>query len=352
MKSGPVVILGGAGFVGANLASRLLSQGEAVRVVDNLSRHGVERNLQWLRDRYEAQLDFRRQDVRDASAVREALRDASEVFHLAGQVAITHSFCDPVFDFDVNVRGTLNVLETLRDIAEPPPLYFTSTSKIYGMSDLPLRESAKRYHLDAPDQVWGFSEATQLEFHTPYGCSKGAADQYVLDYARSFGLRAVVFRTSCIYGPRQFGTEDQGWLAHFLKRSLAAEPITIYGNGKQVRDVLFVDDLMDAFALARTRVDELSGEPFNLGGGPNHTLSLLELVEMITELTGQAPRIDFAPERAGDQRYYVSDTRRFTTATGWAPATDVRKGLRELYLWLAMPPDRKRSSRPWAETLP
>jgi CDP-paratose 2-epimerase len=353
MNSAPIVIFGGAGFVGANLAARLLSQGENVRIFDDLSRPGVERNLQWLRERHEAKLEFRRQDVRDADAVRHALRDTSQVYHFAAQTAVTHSLCDPVFDFDVNVRGTLNVLEALRDMSDPPPLYFTSTNKVYGnMSELPLRESAKRYQVEAAELRSGFSEATQLDFHTPYGCSKGTADQYILDYARSFGLPAVVFRMSCIYGPLQFGTEDQGWVAHFLKRSIAAEPVTIYGSGKQVRDVLFVDDLMEAFAAARANIDRLSGQVFNLGGGPDHTLSLLELVEMIAELTGQLPRVGFAPKRAGDQRYYVSDTRRFTAATGWVPVTDVREGLRELYLWLSIPSERRKSSQPWAETPP
>jgi CDP-paratose 2-epimerase len=352
MTSGPVVIFGGAGFVGTNLAAHLLSRGEEVRVFDDLSRLGVERNLQWLRERYEAKLDFRRDDIRDAAAVRDALRDAAQVYHFAAQVAVSQSLGDPVFDFDVNVRGTLNVLEALRDMPNPPPLYFTSTSKVYGnMRELALRESAKRYEVDRAEHRDGFSEATPLDFQTPYGCSKGTADQYVLDYARSFGLLAVVFRMSCVYGPRQFGTEDQGWLSHFLTSSLAAEPITIYGNGKQVRDVLFVDDLMEAFDAAREQVARLSGRAFNLGGGPAHTLSLLEVVDHIAELRGQVPRVVFAPERAGDRRYYVSDTRRFRGETGWTPATGVRRGLRELYLWLSMPAERKRASRPWVESL-
>jgi CDP-paratose 2-epimerase len=353
MTSGPVVIFGGAGFVGSNLAAYLLSRGEDVRVFDDLSRLGVERNLQWLRERFDGKFDFRGGDIRDAAAVCDALRDAAHVYHFAAQVAVTHSLSDPVLDFEVNVRGTLNLLEALRDMRNPPPLYFTSTKKVYGrMCEIALRESAKRYEVERAEHCAGFSEATQLDFDTPHGCSKGAADQYVLDYARSFGLPAVVFRLSCTYGPRQFGTEDQGWVAHILRRSIAAEPIIIYGNGKQVRDALFIDDLMEAFDAARGQLVRSSGRVFNLGGGPAHTLSLLELVDHVAELTGQVPRVTFAPERPGDQRYYVSDTRRFRAQTGWTARTGVREGLRELYLWLSMPAERKRARLPWVESLP
>jgi CDP-paratose 2-epimerase len=351
MRSGPVVVIGGAGFIGANLAERLLSQGENVRIFDNLSRPGVEGNLDWLRCRHGGRIEFRRQDVRDAKAVREAVRDASHVYHFAAQGAVWRSLCDPLFDFEVNAVGTLNVLEALRSLPDPPALYFASTNKVYGsLSHVFLEETETRYDVLGADMASGFSETTQLEFHTPYACSKGTADQYVLDYARSFGLRAVVFRLSSVYGPRQFGTGDQGWVAHFLKRSLAGDTVVIYGDGKQVRDVLFVDDLIDAFGVARRQMDDLSGRAFNLGGGPKNTLSLLELVELIGELTGVTPDIEFAPERPGDQRYYVSDMRRFHAMTGWAPRTDVRRGLRELHLWLSLPTERRRTHQPWAES--
>jgi CDP-paratose 2-epimerase len=196
------------------------------------------------------------------------------------------------------------------------------------------------------------SEHRPLDFYTPYGCSKGTADQYVIDYARNFGLPTVVLRMSCIYGPRQYGNEDQGWVAHFVRRSLSGEPLTVYGSGKQVRDVLFIDDLLDAFLLARRHVDKLSGNAFNIGGGPAHTLSLLELLDIIEELAGEKPDVSFAPARPGDQRYYVSDIRRFGAETGWMPRTDVRQGLGELYLWLSLPYEKRRTSFAPAETRP
>ena len=332
----PVVVTGGAGFVGSNLAHRLLSGGESVLLFDNLSRPGVERNLRWLQQRHPDRLLLRVADIRDAVAVRDAVAKASAVYHLAAQVAVTTSLADPVTDFAINAGGTLNVLEAVRAARRPPPLVFTSTNKVYGaLGDLPLRASVYRYQ---PDEETlgceGVSEDRPLEFHSPYGCSKGAADQYVLDYARTFGLPATVFRMSCIYGPRQFGNEDQGWLAHFLIRAIAGEPITIYGDGRQVRDALFVDDLVAAFLAARERIDRLAGEAFNIGGGPASTISLLELVQLIGELRGATPAVTFDEWRLADQRYYVSDTRRFQAAAGWRASVDLHDGLERLYAWL------------------
>jgi CDP-paratose 2-epimerase len=332
----PVLITGGAGFVGANLAHRLLDQGRRVRVLDNLSRAGVERNLQWLRDTHGARLEVEVADVRDPAAVRRATRDAAAVFHFAAQVAVTTSLVDPVEDFEVNARGTVNVLEAVRALPEPPPVVFTSTNKVYGnLEDMTLALRGQRYAPTDDDvRAHGVSEARPLRFHSPYGCSKGAADQYVLDYAHSFGLRAVVFRMSCIYGPRQFGTEDQGWVAHFLIRALDGEPIVLYGDGMQVRDVLFVDDLVDALLLAEQQVDALAGRAFNIGGGPANTTSLLDLVALIGRLHGTRPELRFDEWRTGDQRYYVSDTRAFQAATGWAPRHGVHAGVELLYEWL------------------
>jgi CDP-paratose 2-epimerase len=258
------------------------------------------------------------------------------VFHLAAQVAVTTSLVDPAADFEVNVRGTLNVLEAVRAQEQPPPLFFTSTNKVYGgMEDVPLRLAGRRYEpVDPALAARGFAEDRRLDFHSPYGCSKGAADQYVLDYARSYGLRTVVFRMSCIYGPHQFGTEDQGWVAHFLIQALAERPITLYGDGMQVRDVLYFDDLVRAFLLAEERIDELAGRAFNMGGGPGQTLSLLELVDSIAELHGERPEVCFESWRTGDQRYYVSDHRAFSRATGWRPHVSVKEGIGRLYNWL------------------
>lgn len=330
------VITGGCGFIGTNLAARLLAGGRRVRLLDNLSRPGVERNLAWLRQRYGERISLETADVRDADAVRRVVRGAEAVFHFAAQVAVTTSLVEPAADFEVNARGTLNVLEAVRGEAEPPPLLFTSTNKVYGgMEDVPLRLAGRRYEpADRALAARGFSEDRRLDFHSPYGCSKGAADQYVLDYARSYGLRTVVFRMSCIYGPHQFGTEDQGWVAHFLIRALEERPITLYGDGMQVRDVLFVEDLARAFLLAEQHVDTLAGRAFNMGGGPDRTISLLELVELIGELHGERPEVSFNDWRTGDQRYYVSDFRAFSRATGWSPHVSVREGVGRLYNWL------------------
>ncbi len=332
----PALITGGCGFVGTNLAHRLLASGRTVTVLDNLSRPGVERNLRWLHETHGDRLRVETADLRDAAAVRAAVRGAAEVFHLAAQVAVTTSLSDPLADFEVNGRGTLNVLEAARSCPEPPPVLFTSTNKVYGgLEDLEMRLNGSRYEpLDADVRRRGVGEDRPLDFHSPYGCSKGCADQYVLDYARSYGVPTLVFRMSCIYGPHQFGTEDQGWVAHFLIQALQGRPITLFGDGKQVRDILFVEDLVDAFLLAREKVQRLAGRAFNIGGGPRNQVSLLELMEYLADLHGSSPVIDFGPWRTGDQRYYVSDTRRCGEVTGGQPRTAWREGVERLYHWL------------------
>ncbi|NMO15941.1 NAD-dependent epimerase/dehydratase family protein [Pyxidicoccus fallax] len=331
-----VVVFGGAGFIGCNVANSYLEEGRRVLVYDNLSRPGVEKNLRWLKERHGDRLDVEVADIRDAASVRRAVRHAGEVFHFGAQVAVTTSLDAPTHDFEVNARGTFNVLEALRDMETPAPLVFTSTNKVYGgLPGLRFVAGEHRYEpLDPDIRAQGISERCSLDFESPYGCSKGTADQYVLDWARSFGLRATVFRMSCIYGPRQFGTEDQGWVAHFLIRALKGQPITLYGDGMQVRDVLFVEDLVRAFRLAQARMDEVSGEAFNIGGGPTRAISLLELLELIEELVGHRPDVRHEDWRTGDQRYYVSDTRKFQAATGWAPQVGVREGVTRLLGWL------------------
>jgi CDP-paratose 2-epimerase len=330
------LITGGAGFVGANLAARLLSDGRAVTIYDNLSRPGVERNLNWLRETFGDALQVRIGDTRDAHSLREAVNAAGQVFHFAAQVAVTSSLTDPLADFEVNLRGTFNLLEAIRTARHPPSLVFTSTNKVYGaLADVELETTPTRYqprysHL----RDTGISERRPLDFHSPYGCSKGGADQYVLDYARSFGLNTVVLRMSCIYGPHQFGTEDQGWVAHFLIRALQRRAITVYGDGRQVRDILYVDDLVEAFLAAQAHMPELRGRAFNIGGGPQHTLSLLELLARIEHLQGHPARVAHAPWRVGDQRYYVSDTRAFQAATGWRARVSVEEGIQRLHDWL------------------
>lgn len=337
------LVTGGAGFIGCNLAHRLASDGHQVRIYDNLSRAGVRENLTWLASCYPDRIQLYEACITNRPRLRQAVTGVAGVFHLAAQVAVTTSLNRPFLDFDTNLRGTLELLEALRALPEPPPLVYTSTNKVYGcLPDIELRESDRRWEpVDAVLARRGVGETRSLEFRSPYGCSKGAADQYVLDYAKTFGLPATVFRMSCIYGPHQLGSEAQGWVAHFLIRTLHDQPITIYGDGKQVRDVLYVDDLVDALVRAWCDIDRLTGRPFNMGGGPPHTLSLLELLEAIEALHGRRPAITQAEWRPGDQRYYVSDLRDFHAQTGWRPRIGVRQGIARLYRWLA---ERRRAS--------
>jgi len=295
----------------------------------------VEQNVETLREKYGERVQLEKADIRDAARLKAAVATAEQVFHFAAQVAVTTSLAQPRHDYEVNIGGTLNLLEAIRACETPPPLVFTSTNKVYGaLSDLELERSGTRYQpLDAALRI-GIGEERPLDFHSPYGCSKGAADQYVLDYARTFGIPALVFRMSCIYGPHQFGTEDQGWVAHFLIRALEGKPITLYGDGRQVRDILFVEDLVDAFLLAQERMSTESGHAFNIGGGPRNTVSLLELLDLIEELLGHKPEVSFEGWRTGDQRYYVSDTGRFERATGWKQRVPVHEGLERLTRWL------------------
>lgn len=342
-----VLVTGGAGFIGASLTHRLLSLGEHVRILDNLSRPGVERNLDWLLDNHANKFELVVGDVRDATLVEQAVEGVHHVFHLAAQVAVTTSLLDPHLDFAVNGLGALNLLEAVRRSRIGPTLLYTSTNKVYGaLDDIALNATRTRYEVVDPEIARsGISEKRPLELHGPYGCSKGAADQYVLDYARSFSVRAAVFRMSCIYGPRQLGTEDQGWVAHFLIRALQGEPITIYGDGRQVRDLLFIDDLVDAFLRARENIDRIAGRAFNVGGGPTRTISLLELCTRIEELTRRPLRLEYQGWRIADQRYYVSDPRALREATGWAPRTSVHDGVGWLFEWLSRQPEHRGSER-------
>jgi CDP-paratose 2-epimerase len=331
-----ILITGGAGFIGTNLAHHFLAQGFSVMIYDSLARPGVVNNLYWLRQQFTERLLIQIADMGDKERLQQAVVDSEAVFHFAAQVAVTTSLLDPVYDFEVNTQGTLNLLETMRQNNPQAPFVFTSTNKVYGALDnLPLTQNDKGYYLLGVEPcASGIDEKQGLEFHSPYGCSKGAADQYVLDYVRVFGLRATVFRMSCIYGPHQFGTEDQGWVAHSLIRTLQNQAITIYGDGKQVRDLLFIKDLVRAFEVAYNRIDTLAGEAFNIGGGPNNAVSLLEVLSMIEAIHGQPPRVNFADWRPGDQRYYVSDISKFEAATKWQPQVAVPNGLQQLYRWL------------------
>jgi CDP-paratose 2-epimerase len=319
------------------LADRLAAAGNDVIVFDALARPGVERNLDWLRRRHPRRISSVIADIRDSRAVADVVAESRAVFHFAAQVAVTTSLETPREDFAVNVEGTLNLLEALRR-RRAVPLVFASTNKVYGdLAGLALekRERARKYvPRDRSARARGISETQPLDFHTPYGCSKGAADQYVLDYARSFGVPAVVMRMSCIYGPRQLGTEDQGWVAHFARSALAGRPITIYGDGCQVRDVMHVGDVVEAYLAAWRQIDRVAGRAFNLGGGPENAVSLLEVIRHIETVLGASVSTEFRAWRAGDQRYYVSDISAARAALGLPSPTPWRDGIGILIRWL------------------
>lgn len=333
----PVLVTGGAGFVGINLVKRLLDEGLRVIVLDNLSRAGSETNLEYIRDHYGNRVEVVIQDVRNRTVVDELVSRVEMIFHFAAQVAVTTSVEQPVEDFKTNCAGTLNLLEAARSQATPPALLFTSTNKVYGsLEDMAMAEEPTRYRPVEESVAAGIDEFQPLNFHTPYGCSKGAADQYVLDYARLYKVPAVVFRMSCIYGPHQFGTEDQGWVAHFMRRLMQNKEVTVYGNGKQVRDVLYVEDLVNAMMIVYRNPRSLAGGVFNIGGGPENAVSVLELIEHIAALGDFTPDIRFDTWRQGDQLYYVSDTSRFRQATGWTVRVGHDEGIKRLYDWFCL----------------
>ena len=335
--NGPVLVTGGAGFIGSNLADRLAADGHEVIVFDALLRPGVEANLRWLRERHGARIVPVVADIRDRQAVQQSVDRAAAVFHFASQVAVTTSLERPEEDFDINLRGTIHLLEALRRRNATVPVLFASTNKVYGnLSDIPLvQHDGAWLPADPALRAHGIGEDRPLSFYTPYGCSKGAADQYVLDYARSFGVPAAVLRMSCIYGPRQVGTEDQGWLAHFLFSVRDGRPISIFGDGRQVRDVLYVDDAVEAYLAAWERIGTVSGQAFNLGGGPANAVTLREVIAEVAGITGCTPVLQQAEWRPGDQRYFVADTRRAASALGVRATVGWQDGLRRLARWAA-----------------
>lgn len=331
--SRPTLITGGAGFVGSNLADALLTAGERVIVADNFSRAGVSRNADWLQEKHGKRCRIEMADVRDREHMRALVSEARNVFHLAAQVAVTTSVDDPVLDLETNLLGTFHILEAARALSSPPPLLFTSTNKVYGgleAAPVHLDGGAYRY----VDCRAGVGENAALDFHSPYGCSKGAADQYVRDYARIYGLQTVVFRMSCIYGTRQFGTEDQGWVAHFARSLLAGETVTIYGDGYQVRDILWIGDLVTALRSAMQRIGTVSGEVFNIGGGAANAVTVRGVIDRLMDIAGAAVPVRTADWRPGDQRVYVSDTSRAGDLLDWAPITPWQRGLEQLVDWL------------------
>ncbi|WP_294394960.1 NAD-dependent epimerase/dehydratase family protein [uncultured Sphingomonas sp.] len=333
----PILVTGGAGFIGSNLADRLAGEGRKVVVYDALSRAGVETNLEWLQSRHGDLIQPIIADIRDEDWLADAAARASAVFHMAAQVAVTTSLVDPRDDFSINIVGTLNLLDALRTRNPQAPVVFASTNKVYGdLADIDFDLEGDAYvPADPRTKSYGIGEDRPLDFHTPYGCSKGAADQYVLDYARSYGLRSAVVRMSCIYGQRQMGTEDQGWVAHFLIRALEGKPITLYGDGCQVRDILDVSDAVGAYLAAWQQIDAVQGRAFNLGGGTGNAVSLRQLLAYVGQLLGRELEIGYSDWRAGDQRYFVADTRAIEGALGLGAKVPWREGVARLAQWLA-----------------
>ncbi len=329
------LITGGAGFIGSNYVHRLLSRGEQVTIYDNLSRAGAPRNLEWLEKTFgEKSFNVIAADVRDAARLTEAARGSDVIVHLAGQVAVTTSVTHPRDDFEANALGTFNALEAARLSGRNPIFIYASTNKVYGgMEDVEVAEDATRwFYKDLPN---GCPETQPLDFHSPYGCSKGTGDQYVRDYHRIYGLPTVVFRQSCIYGPRQFGIEDQGWVAWFIIAAVMGRPITIYGDGKQIRDLLYVDDLLNAYDLAIEKIDAAAGQIYNLGGGPANTLSIwTEFGPLLEKLAGRKIPVGRGDWRPGDQRVFVADIRKAARELGWTPKVSVEEGVERLFEWV------------------
>lgn len=333
--TGKTLITGGAGFIGSNYANRCLARAEKVVIFDNLSRQGAQLNLDWLRSNHgKDSFELIVGDVRNAAEIEKAAADADRIVHLAAQVAVTTSVTDPANDFSINAQGTFNTLEAARKSGKNPVFIYSSTNKVYGgMEDVKVVESTTRY--DYADLPEGASESQPLDFHSPYGCSKGCGDQYVRDYHRIYGLPTVVFRQSCIYGLRQFGVEDQGWVAWFVIAAITGSPITIYGDGKQVRDILFVEDLMDAYDAAIARPEIAGGQIFNVGGGRKNTISIwLEFAPILEKLLGKEIPVSWSDWRPGDQPVYISDIRKAKQILGWEPKMDAASGIEKLFNWV------------------
>jgi len=333
-----IFITGGAGFIGCNSAAHFLKQGHTVIIYDNLSRKGGPANLTWLQEEYGSQMQFIRGDIRDYDALCAEIGSSDVVLHLASQVAVTTSVQNPREDFEINALGTFNLLEAVRHFAPDTAVLYASTNKVYGSLEAArVEQQGKRYGF--ADYPLGIPESYPLEFHSPYGCSKGAGDQYMIDYARIYGLRTLVFRQSCIYGRRQFGIEDQGWVAHFVIAAVKERPISIYGDGRQVRDLLHVSDLIRAYELGLENMDTLKGQAFNVGGGPQNTLSIwTEFGPLLAELTGRDIPVQWGDWRPGDQRVFIADIRKAQQMLSWQPQISPAKGIQDLYEWVSANP--------------
>lgn len=329
------LITGGAGFIGSNYVHRLLKRGEKVTIFDNFVRAGAPRNLAWLKKEFgENAFEVMVADIRDADRIAEAAKGVDVIVHLASQVAVTTSVTNPREDFEVNALGTFNVLEAARLSGKKPIVLYSSTNKVYGgMDDVEVVEDETRWHYK--DLKYGASEEQPLDFHSPYGCSKGTGDQYVRDYYRIYDIPTVVLRQSCIYGPRQFGVEDQGWLAWMLIAAVTGKPLTIFGDGKQVRDVLHVDDLLNAYDLAIAKIDIAKGQVYNMGGGVGNVLAIWsEFGPMIEKLLGRKMEVARGDWRPGDQKVFYADYRKAERELGWKPQINLEDGIERLFQWV------------------
>jgi CDP-paratose 2-epimerase len=326
-----ILITGGAGFIGTNAALHFLKNKEKVTLLDNFSRKGTKINAAYIKKKFPV-VDILTEDIRNFSALQKVVRKHDVVIHLAGQVAVTTSILNPREDFEINALGTFNVLEAARLAKHKPIVLYSSTNKVYGEFPSKIVKKGKRY-MDVLHKN-GIDEGEGLDFHSPYGCSKGVGDQYVRDYSRLYDLPTVVFRQSCIYGVHQFGVEDQGWVAHFIIKVLKKKPITVFGNGMQVRDILYVDDLINAYERAINKISKANGEIFNVGGGVENSLSLLELLDKLEKRTGKTIAVTFAEKRPGDQDIYISNNTKIKKILGWKPSVPVEDGLEKLFTWL------------------
>lgn len=332
-----ILIIGGAGFIGINAARHFLTKGSSVTIFDNFSRKGTEINVATLSVEFPNKFKVVRADIRyDRDVLEHEVSEHDVVLHLAAQVAVTTSVVDPRTDFEINALGTFNVLEAVRISSNKPFVLYSSTNKVYGsLEELTVTEEEKRYRFtEAEQHQFGVAESQQLDFHSPYGVSKGVADQYTIDYSRIYGLKTVVLRQSCIYGTNQFGVEDQGWLAWFTIAMMTGRPITIYGTGKQVRDALFIDDLVRLYDLAIEHQDVVNGKAYNVGGGPANTISLVEFFAHMESELGYKPTLQKGDVRPGDQPIFVADIRKAERDLGWKPEYDVKAGLKKMHEWL------------------
>ncbi len=329
-----ILITGGVGFIGINLAKNLLREEDNFVVLyDNLSRKGVENNLEWILSFNFPNLKFIKGDIRDYKKLKNTVKNFDEVYHLAAQVAVTSSVENPIDDFEINALGTLYLLEAIRKNSPDAVVIFSSTNKVYGeLLNLKLKEGKKRYYLIKSKE--GIDENQNLDFHSPYGCSKGTADQYIRDYYRIYGLKTVVFRQSCILGQQQYGNEDQGWVAHFIIKAIEGEKINIYGDGKQVRDILEVDDLISAYKIAVKNIKKTKGEIYNIGGGKENTFSLIELIEYLEKVLKRKITYDFYNWRPGDQKIFISNNKKFMEETGWRIKINKFEGVNRLIKWV------------------